>query len=295
MPIPETGQLPNQFFIEPRDVFAGTRYAPDFNNDTVPNAQIGNVTAVGQQDTVTVTYNADGESFGFTYDGITIQADADTNDDDSATALGVAVQAAIDGAMAGIIASVSVGTNIVTVVSVAGSGAHTLADFEPEATTVVIANTVVAAGVAEVVFGMGVTQDTAFPDLINANGSAVRQPTGASDVLWGVMVQQNVNNLSAGTLLTIGLDPDTLAPGPVVWQAVKRGRIMVNWVGTLPTAKGVQTIRWINNGSAATDGHFRSNDDGTTVDVVNVEVEQVITRASGPFTGLVGVNFKVSL
>ena len=297
MTFPITGQLANEFFIDPRDLFPGTRYGYDFNVDVVPTAIVGATAAVGQQDTVTVTYNADGEAFGFLYDGITIQADADTNDDDSATALGVAVQAAIDGAMAGIIASVSVGTNVVTVVSVAGSGAHTLADFEPEATTVVIANAVAAAGTAEVSFGMGVTQDAAFPDLIGAGHSAVREPRTVADALWGVMVQQQVNNFDNATLTLLGLPNGFLAPAPVHWQVVKRGRIIVPWVGTLPATKGAGSpVFWINGVAAAASirGAFR-DDNTNAVAVPNTEVERVITRPMGAFSGFVGINFGVAL
>jgi len=297
MSFPDTGQLANESYIDPRDMFAGVRYAEDFNVDQVSTAIIGSTAEVGQVDTVTVTWVAN-DQFGFIYDGVVIVATADTDDDTSALALEVAANTALTGALAGQIASVSIGGgNILTVNSVAGTGAHTLADYEPDTTTVVIDPVTAAAGPAKVTFGMGVVQDTAFPDLIGPGTSSVRQPLSVSDALWGVMVQQQVNNQPDSALVALGLPPGYLAPAPYHWQAVTRGRITVPWVGTLPTAKGAAApVYWINGvaASAAQRGAFRS--DGTNaIAVPNTEIERIITRPQGAFSGFVGINFKSTI
>lgn len=298
MSFPQTGQLPNEYYQDPADLFAGNRYAIDFNNDVVPSALIGNRTEVGQQDTVTVTWVAD-DQFGFVYDGVTIVATADTDDTLSAVALETAANAAIAGALAGQMLSVSAAAGVLTVVSVAGTGAHTLADYEPDLTTVAIANTVAAVDIAKVVFGMGVVQDATFPDLITSTSSAVRDPRTSVDALWGIMAAQTVSNFSSGTLTELGLDPSSLAPAPVAYQAIKRGRILVPWIGTLPVGKGTQPVFWINDAAApaADRGFFRTDAAGVAVAVANVEVERIITRpvAGTNITGFVGINFKVTL
>jgi hypothetical protein len=84
---------------------------------------------------------------------------------------------------------------------------------------------------------------------------------------------------SAFTVEQVGFDPDFLMPSKG-YELVKKGSVVVPWVGTLPTGPTDQVF-WINDPAVEADrGKFRSDANGGEADLVSAFVEGVIPEGN---------------
>lgn len=274
-----------QFYQAPGPLFQGAVYAHDPLRDEYLQGLIRNVTDVAQQNTSTVTFGVNGDVFGLVIDGLAITALADTDDNTSAAALDAAIQAYVTAYGTDLIASSSVLANVVTVVF-GDALPHTVTALNSGTTSSVVAETVAAVSYPRLSYGLGVcldpnaTFDETGPDL-----RAIVGAQSGSSVLLGVLAYDKAGQMSQYQIDALGFDQNYLAPvNP--YKVVKRGSVVVPWVGTLPSAPG-SSVYWINN--PATLSHknkFRSDANGGEADLVSAYVEGVI-----PDLNLVMVKF----
>lgn len=277
--------LQTQYLQNPGPLAQGQIYAHDPLRDEVLQAVILNPIEVNQENTVTVTYGGDGDVFGVYIDGFALIAEADTDDDTSAAALDAAIRAYIDAYGTGLIASVEVTANVVTFAFADGL-AHTVTEFESGTTTLAVAQTVDPVSYARLNFGLGVCLDpSATFDMQGPNLRAVTGAQDGSSVLAGVLAYDHGNAMTPYEIEALGYDPAYLAPQNP-YKLVKKGSVIVPWVGTLPTAPG-SAVYWINNPATASHKNkFRSDANGGEADLVSAFVEGVI-----PDSNLVKVKF----
>lgn len=277
--------LQTEYYQQPGPLQQGQIYAHDPLRDEFLQALILNPDQVAQENTATVTFGVNGDVFGITIDGLSILAVASTDDATSAAALDAAIQAYIDAYGTDLIASVDSATNVVTIVF-GDYLPHTVTAFNSGTTSSVIAETVPAVSYARLNFGLGVTLDPNAT--FDTQGPYLRAVVGAQDgssVLAGVLAYDHGNAMSAYEIESLGFDPAYLAPvNP--YKLVKKGSVIVPWVGTLPTAPG-SSVYWINAPATASDlNKFRSDANGGEADLVSAFVEGVI-----PDSNLVKVKF----
>lgn len=277
--------LQTQFYPHPGPLAQGQIYANDPVRDEYLQALILNPTQVAQENTATVTFGVNGDVFGVTIDGLSILAVADTSDDLSAAALDAAIQAYIDAYGTDLIAAVDSATNVVTF-SFGDYLDHVVAAYDSGTTSSVIAETAAAVSYARLNYGLGVCLDSSAT--FDTQGPGLRAVTGAqsgSSVLAGVLAYSHGNAMPASEIEALGFDPDYLAPlNP--YLLVKKGSVIVPWIGTLPTAPG-SAVYWINDPATASHKNkFRSDANGGEADLVSAFVEGVI-----PESNLVKVKF----
>jgi hypothetical protein len=276
--------LQTQFLQQPGPLAQGQTYAHDPMRDEYLQGLILRPADVSQSNTVTVTYGSAG-NFGVMIDGLAIVAAAATNSDTSAANLDAAIQAYIDAYGTDLIASVDSATNVVTIVF-GDALPHTVTPLNTGTTTSIVAQVQAAVSYARLNFGLGVCLDPAATfDVQGPNLRAVVGAQSGSSVLAGVLAYSHGNAMPAYQLEALGYDPRYLAPlNP--YLLVRKGSVIVPWVGTLPTAPN-SAVYWINDPATASHKNkFRSNANGGEADLVSAFVEGVI-----PESNLVKVKF----
>jgi hypothetical protein len=278
---------PQSLYLQtPGAVFQGFQYAVDPRRDEYLSGLLRRVTDVAQQSTATVTYGGDGDVFGVVIDGLAITALALTDDDTSAAALVTAVQAYIDTYGVELIASVAAVANVVTVVFADGLP-HTFTALDSGTTSSVVdAEAVASATYARLTYGLGVTLDTgAGFSVIGPNIRPIMGAASGTSSLLGVIAYDFYGQQSADAITAQGYDPAFLIPGPC-YKVIKKGSVVVPWVGTLPTAAG-SNIYWINDPATLADKNkFRGDANGGEADLVSGFIEGTI-----PELNLVRVKF----
>ena len=271
---------PQSLYLQtPGAVFQGFQYAVDPRRDEYFSGLIRRVTDVAQQNTITVTYGGDGDVFGVVIDGLALVADALTNDDTSAAALDTAVQAYIDAYGVELLASVNSATNVVTLVFADGLP-HTVTALDSGTTSSVVAESVAPATYARLTYGLGVTLDTgAGYSTIGPNLRPIMGAASGTSSLLGVIAYDFYGQQSADAITAQGYDSDFLIPGPC-YKVIKKGSVVVPWVGTLPTAAG-SAVYWINDPATLADKNkFRSDANGGEADLVSGFIEGTIPDLS---------------
>lgn len=275
MAFPEDPQT--SFLNAPSEGFAGQRYAIDSNDELLAGI-VPVVANVAQQNTVQFNYNGT-DDVGIYIDSIgplfvASNTSDDQTGDDWITAYG---QALVNN---GTLASLPTnnGSGLVTLVF-ADYDAHVITEYSPATADVDIATTVAAAKSEEIVFGMGIKRSSSLLDAMTEISQPIALPSAGTDVLAGVVAYTASDNYPNGLASQVGAAQDALIPGKA-YQIIRKGRVIVPWVGTLPS-KG-DAVYWINNPAASADlAKFRADANGGEADLVaGALVEGVITSSN---------------
>jgi len=283
---PTLGQ--QKLYRDPADLFAGSFYARDFN-EKIYTAFIAPKPDVSQVTTAQVNAN-NLDLLQLMRDSLGPAPIVSTADDEATAQL---IEAAWEALIPAPIQIATNGTGLMTITD-SDFEPHVYTSFSP-ATADITGFTIAtpASTSPKIGFGFGVTGNTAYPDLISQTSRVVDEPIGPSSKLAGIMAYQIPVNFPAELLALIGLDPSKIAylPSGFGYTLVSKGRMVVSWVGTLPTT-GFTDVHWINDPAVDPDNlmSFRSDvGGGAAVPVPGAYVEGVLGD------NLVKVNFTQEL
>ena len=134
---------------------------------------------------------------------------------------------------------------------------------------------------------MGATLDPGADfSVIGPNLRAIAAAVDATSVLEGVLGFEPSTMNSRYTVEAAGFDPDALLPKKA-YDLVRKGQVVVPWVGALPDPSNLRDVYWINDPASEDDrGKFRSDANGGEAVLVTAEIEGIL-----PGSTLVKVKF----